>query len=148
VRLLLVAAVFAVLAFAGPSPGADSARLALKLDGVTFRPEIAMDADQRSRGLMHRLKVPVDGMLFVFPEQTTGGFWMKNTLVPLSIAFFDSRGKRVRRLTMQPCRRDPCPLYSAGRSYRYALELRANDTRPARTLGPLKSLERLVASAS
>ena len=41
---------------------------------------------------MFRRRAPADGMLFVFPEPTSSGFWMKNTLVPLSIVFFDSRG--------------------------------------------------------
>ena len=87
-------------------------------------------------------------MLFVFPETTTGGFWMKNTLVPLTIVFFDSSGRRVRKLSMTPCRKDPCPIYDPGRRYRFALELRASDTRPAERLGPLAALMRLVRAAS
>ena len=51
---------------------------------------------------------------------------MKNTLVPLRIVFFDSRGVRVRTLTMKPCRRDPCPVYEPRRWYRFALELAAD----------------------
>ena len=97
---------------------------------------------------MHRRKAPADGMLFVFPEPTRGVFWMKNTLVPLSIVFFDSRGTRVRRLLMQPCKEDPCRNYSPGRSYRFALELPAGDPRPAKRLGPLAELRRLVRRAS
>ena len=89
----------------------------------------------------------MDGMLFVFPRAESGGFWMKNTLVPLSIVFFDSRGQRVRRLSMTPCRRDPCPIYDPGKSYRFALELRASDTRPAKRLGTLAELRRLVRQA-
>ena len=97
---------------------------------------------------MHRRKAPADGMLFVFSEPTRGVFWMKNTLVPLSIVFFDSRGTRVRRLLMQPCEEDPCRNYSPRRSYRFALELRAGDPRPAKRLGPLAELRRLVHRAS
>jgi len=82
-------------------------------------------------------------MLFVFPEETYGGFWMKNTLVPLTIAFFDAQGKRVRKLSMKPCRQESCPIYSPGRRYRFALELRASDARPAAKLGPLAELRRL-----
>ena len=87
-------------------------------------------------------------MLFVFPTATTGGFWMKNTLVPLTIAFYDSQGRRVRKLEMTPCRKDPCAVYDPNRRYRFALELRASDTRRAAKLGPLSELRRLSRAAS
>jgi uncharacterized membrane protein (UPF0127 family) len=86
-------------------------------------------------------------MLFVFRTPTAGGFWMKNTLVPLTIVFFNADGERVRRLSMVPCRADPCRIYSPGRLYRFALELRATDPRPARALGPRSELRRLVRQA-
>jgi uncharacterized membrane protein (UPF0127 family) len=120
----------------------------LKLDGKPFRPELALTPSQRSLGLMHRRRAPADGMLFVFPVDTTGGFWMKNTLVPLTIVFFDRDGQRVRRLSMTPCRTTSCPVYDPGRRYRFALELRAGDCRPARRLGPVRDLRRLVRRAS
>jgi uncharacterized membrane protein (UPF0127 family) len=87
-------------------------------------------------------------MLFVFPASTRDGFWMKNTLVPLTIVFFDAKGARVRKLAMVPCKADPCPIYDARRSYRFALELPATDTRPARTLGPLARLRQLARQAT
>jgi len=87
-------------------------------------------------------------MLFVFPEDTRGGFWMKNTLVPLTIVFFNADGKRVRKLSMTPCRQESCPIYNPGRRYRFALELRASDTRLAVKLGPLSELRRLSLVAS
>ena len=74
---------------------------------------------------MFRKKAPADGMLFVFSQATSGGFWMKNTLVPLTIVYFDTAGRRVRRMSMTPCRKDPCRIYDPGRQYRYALELPA-----------------------
>jgi uncharacterized membrane protein (UPF0127 family) len=120
----------------------------LRLDGALLRPELARTSEQRSRGLMNRTKAPSDGMLFVFPYDTTSGFWMKNTLVPLAIVFFDREGKQVKRLAMTPCRRDPCPIYEPGRRYRFALELRAGDRRAARRLGPLEALRRLSRSAT
>lgn len=73
---------------------------------------------------------------------------MKNTLVPLTIAFFDARGKRVRKLSMTPCRQEECPIYTPGRRYRFALELRASDTRRAAKLGPVAELRRLIRLAS
>jgi uncharacterized membrane protein (UPF0127 family) len=84
----------------------------------------------------------------VFAEDTRGGFWMKNTLVPLTIAFFDRAGKRVRKLSMTPCRKDPCAIYDPGRRYRFALELGASDERRAAKLGPLSELTRLTRAAS
>jgi uncharacterized membrane protein (UPF0127 family) len=120
----------------------------LLLDGAPLRPEVARTSDQRAHGLMHRLKAPADGMLFVFPGDTTGGFWMKNTLVQLAIVFFDRQGKQVRRLVMTPCRRDPCRIYSPERRYRFALELPAGDRRAAKRLGPLAALLQLSRSAS
>jgi len=115
----------------------------LTLDGVPFHPELALTDGSRGRGLMGRRKAPKDGMLFVFHDDTTGSFWMKNTLVPLTIVFFDARGKQVRRLSMTPCRRDPCRIYDPGRAYRFALELPASDRRPAKRLGPPRELRRL-----
>ena len=120
----------------------------LKLDGVPFRPELAFTSASRSLGLMNRRRAPADGMLFVFPSDTAGGFWMKYTLVPLTIVFFNAEGRRVRKLSMTPCRSDSCPIYSPGRRYRFALELRASDTRPAARLGPLAELRRLSRIAS
>lgn len=138
----------AVLALAGGAGASENATAVLRLDGVMFRPEIARTPAQRTRGLMHRRQAPKDGMLFVFPESTTGGFWMKDTLVPLTIVFFDSVGKRVRKLSMTPCRTASCPIYDPGRPYRFALELRASDTRRAFTIGPRSALGRLVRAAS
>jgi uncharacterized membrane protein (UPF0127 family) len=147
VRLAAVAvAVLALGTLAGTSDAVT--RATLRLDGVAFRPELALDGESRSVGLMRRQRAPKDGMLFVFPEPSSGGFWMKNTLVPLRIVFFDRHGRRVRALTMQPCRRDPCRIYDPGRNYRFALELAAADSRPARLLGPPAQLRRLVSRAS
>jgi uncharacterized membrane protein (UPF0127 family) len=149
VRAWLSLAVLAVLLGVAVAAGhaQTDATTTLRLDGKLFTPELAITPDQRSLGLMHRRRAPKDGMLFVFREATGGGFWMKNTLVPLTIVFFDSRGKVVRRMSMMPCRRDPCPIYDPGRMYRFALELPANDRRPARQLGPRQRLQQLTAAA-
>ena len=136
-----------LLATAGAG-ASDSAVAVLRLDNATFRPEVAKTSAQRSRGLMSRTQAPKDGMLFVFPQTTTGGFWMKNTLVPLTIVFFDSAGNRVRKLSMVPRRKDPCAIYDPRRPYRFALELRATDTRRAATIGPRAALAQLARSSS
>ncbi|RPI22311.1 MAG: hypothetical protein EHM57_05495, partial [Actinobacteria bacterium] len=53
------------------------------------------------------------------------GFWMKNTLLPLDIAFFAGDGSFVDRLTMEPCPGDPCPVYRPSGPYRLAVEVPA-----------------------
>jgi uncharacterized membrane protein (UPF0127 family) len=143
--IAVVVALVSAAALAG-SQAQPTARL--KLDGAPFRPELAMTSAERSVGLMHRKRAPADGMLFVFPDDTSGGFWMKNTLVPLTIVFFDRNGKRVRKLSMTPCVSDPCSVYEPGRRYRFALELRASDRRPALRLGPLADIRRLSSLSS
>lgn len=143
-RTVLALAAIVVLAIAPTGSGADGQTAKLRLDGVPFTPELALTPEEQQTGLMDRRQAPRDGMLFVFPDDTNGGFWMKNTLVPLRILFFSSTGARVRALRMTPCREDPCRIYNPGREYRFALELRATDTRRGLRLGPLRELRRLI----
>ena len=91
---------------------------------VRLTVEVADEADEWRVGLMNRRSLaPNAGMVFLFPRPTRGGFWMKNTLIPLSIAFFDVRGRILRIMVMTPCRADPCPVYDPGVAYRGALEV-------------------------
>jgi uncharacterized protein len=93
---------------------------------VTVRLEVAADPPSRTRGLSGRRSVaPNTGMVFLYPVDTAGGFWMKDTLVPLSIAFVASNGQVVSTNEMVPCQADPCPVYQPPRPYRYAVELPA-----------------------
>jgi uncharacterized membrane protein (UPF0127 family) len=86
--------------------------------------EVAYTPERQAQGLMFRKALPEDeGMVFLFPAPTAGGFWMKNTLIPLSIAFFDRQGVILRILDMEPCRADPCPVYYPGVVYQGALEV-------------------------
>jgi len=68
-----------------------------------------------------------DGMLFVFSDPTTGSFWMKDTLVPLSIAFLDPSGAFISRADMVPCPvgTSTCPLTGASAPYVFAIEVPA-----------------------
>ena len=86
--------------------------------------EVADSQDEREVGLMNRESLAADaGMLFLFDDDTAGGFWMKNTLIPLSIAFADADGTIVSILDMEPCEADPCEIYDPGVPYRSALEV-------------------------
>jgi uncharacterized membrane protein (UPF0127 family) len=86
--------------------------------------EIAETDEQRAYGLMNRDELEADrGMVFVYFENTSGGFWMKDTRIPLSIAFFDVDGRILEILDMAPCRRESCKVYAPGVTYRGALEV-------------------------
>ncbi|MGH8875154.1 MAG: DUF192 domain-containing protein [Acidimicrobiia bacterium] len=95
----------------------------INLDGEPWTVAVAKTPEDRARGLMGvRDLGALDGMLFVFPTETTTGFWMKETVIALDIAFFDDGGWLVEVLTMEPCRGDPCPSYRPETPYRWALE--------------------------
>lgn len=84
---------------------------------------VADEPAERSRGLMGVTDLgDLDGMLFVFEEDTRAGFWMKDTLIALDVAFFGEDGGFVDLLTMEPCRADPCPTHTPSGAYRYAVE--------------------------
>jgi uncharacterized protein len=92
----------------------------------TVRLEVAADPAARAKGLMGRRRVPPGtGMVFLYPADVQESFWMKDTLVPLSIAFVASDGRVVGVTEMTPCRADPCPSYPPAGRYRYAVELAA-----------------------
>lgn len=85
---------------------------------------VAATAVQRQRGLMDRTQLPAGaGMVFLYPQPVRQPFYMKNTLIPLDIAFYDRQRKVVRVLDMQPCKADPCPLYDPGTMFVGALEV-------------------------
>ena len=90
----------------------------------TIAVEVADTSSEREQGLMGRQSLPADaGMAFVFPDEQHGSFWMKDTLIPLSIAFYSADGRILKILDMEPCTGDPCPLYDPGVKYRGALEV-------------------------
>jgi uncharacterized protein len=114
-----------VLAGCGGGSGATKAQVVLTHGSTETRVavEVADSPSERERGLMGRSSLPADaGMLFVWDEDHRGAFWMKDTLIPLSIAFYDADGRILRILDMTPCKEDPCPLYDPKVSYRGALE--------------------------
>ncbi len=84
--------------------------------------EVVKTPEERSRGLMYRNHLDWDsGMLFVYPGPRQMVFWMKNTYIPLSIAFIDEDKKIIAIYNMEPQRYDI--LYSPPSPAKYALEV-------------------------
>ncbi len=90
-------------------------------EAQTIEVEIADTAARRARGLMFRDSLPSDeGMIFLFAADTSSGFWMKDTSVPLSIAYIDSAGVIVTIHDMDPL---STAVVSPVNPYRWALEM-------------------------
>lgn len=85
---------------------------------------VAATGDQRARGLMYVTDLGgPDGMIFRYDSPHTSAFWMKNTVMPLSIAFFDQGGAYLDAFDMAPCSADPCPLYPTPENFVNAIEV-------------------------
>jgi uncharacterized protein len=111
----------------GACGGGDSGSVATIDTGeqvVRLDVELAETPEERRQGLSGRETLAADaGMLFLYSEEHRGGFWMKDTLIPLSIAFLDAGGAILSILDMEPCAADPCPSYDPGVAYWSALEV-------------------------
>lgn len=87
----------------------------------------AISQVQRERGLMEVDDPKLggyDGMLFEYPHEVQSSFWMRNTPMPLSIAYFDETGSMVSRTDMTPCGDSSrCPPYPPGAAFKFALEM-------------------------
>lgn len=94
----------------------------LSIGSARLQAEVAATAGQREIGLMHRFSLAPDhGMVFVFPDSEPLGFWMRNTYIPLSIAFIDANGIILNIEDMAP--QDDSTHWSRGPA-QYALEMR------------------------
>jgi uncharacterized membrane protein (UPF0127 family) len=102
VRIVLAAT--ALLFCLGAAPAVTELPIVeLKIKGHTLRAEVAANDQTRETGLMYRFSLkPDSGMLFVFGTPQPLAFWMKNTYVPLSIAFIDAEGRIVNIEDMAP----------------------------------------------
>lgn len=104
-----------------PAPGATLGIVNSAGERVAVPVEIADTDEERQTGLMGRTALPEDaGMLFVFGAEQQLSFWMKDTLIPLSIAFIDSEGRIVDIQDMQPLDEAPHPSAAPAQ---YALEV-------------------------
>jgi len=96
----------------------------IQIGNRTLTVEIADTPEARRIGLMGRKELSKDhGMLFVFDKEGSLSFWMKNTLIPLSIAFFDKEKRLIEILDMPVSTTSPLPLFKSSRSSLYALEV-------------------------
>jgi uncharacterized membrane protein (UPF0127 family) len=108
-----------VLAQDAPQPKLPVVRLQAGMHVI--HAEAAISARQRELGLMMRERLgPNEGMLFVFDEKRAYCFWMRNTLLPLSIAFLDDEGRIVNIADMAPRTEDS---HCAAQPVRFALEM-------------------------
>lgn len=88
---------------------------------VTLNAEVADEPQERAQGLMNRESMPDDtGMLFVWPADTETSFWMRNTVIPLSIAFVTAGGVVIDIQDMEPLSEE---RIAAPQPYRYAVEV-------------------------
>jgi len=87
--------------------------------------EIADTDAAREKGLMGVKQLSdQQGMAFVWSGEQAALFWMKDTLIPLDIAFWDSKGSVVDMQSMTPCSADPCSTYGSAQPYVGAVEVR------------------------
>ena len=91
---------------------------------VELNVEIADTPEERQQGLMNRRELAPDaGMVFVHNTPTESNFWMKNTLIPLSLAVWGPGGEIAAILDMEPCKADPCTIYTPGVPWVGAVEV-------------------------
>jgi uncharacterized membrane protein (UPF0127 family) len=142
--LLLGSIVAAMLAFVTvPASAQQKFRVIPLTAGMhLIQAEIAANDKDRQQGLMFREKMgPNEGMVFVFDAPATVCMWMKNTLLPLSVAFIDEGGKIVNIEDMAP---QTTQSHCAKKPVRYALEMnqgwfKQKNVKPGSTIAGLPS---------
>jgi len=134
----------ALLALAAAPAAAQHPVAQLNAGMHLIRAEVVSDPGTRAQGLMHRRTLePNAGMLFIFDEQAAHCMWMKNTLIPLSVAFIDDRGGIVNIADMEPHSE---ASHCAARPVRYALEMNrgwfaARGVKPGSRLGGIPGVK-------
>jgi len=95
----------------------------VQIGGVEFRIEVARSEEQKARGLMNRRSLGErSGMIFVYQADEHLSFWMKNTTLPLTLAFLSRDGEILQIEELKPLSLKPV---ASTRAARYALELPA-----------------------
>ena len=117
--LASLATLFLLLAV--PPVAAEMPRIELTAGFYRIEAEVAADDPNRMQGLMHRRNMAANkGMLFVFPQAARHCMWMRNTFLPLSVAFLDEDGRILNIENMQPQTEDN---HCSTKAARYALEM-------------------------
>ncbi len=118
---ILAASFLLILTENAAAQGASLPIIELKAGMYRIEAELADTPAARQTGLMYRTFMPTNtGMLFVFPEKAIHCFWMRNTKLPLTIAFIDDDGKIVNLSDMEPeTQNNHCPRGPV----RFALEM-------------------------
>lgn len=121
-RYAIQLALVGLVACAGSPPApAQMPEITLAIGGQKLTAEVAATDPERMQGLMHRRMMPESrGMLFVFTNVSRHAMWMKNTFIPLSVAFIDANGVITNIEDMQPHTLDS---HGATQPVRYALEM-------------------------
>jgi uncharacterized membrane protein (UPF0127 family) len=123
IALLLSLAAFPACAGSHTVPDRPPSTVTFEGSEAVLYVDVADTPSARRRGLMGVADLPSDqGMAFVFDDPASSTFWMKDTLIPLSIAFVDQSGEVITIREMEPCGADPCPTYAADRPYVLAIE--------------------------
>ncbi|WP_413576457.1 DUF192 domain-containing protein [Bdellovibrio sp. HCB290] len=121
--VLVIILSFSFSAFAGVT----FPKKKITLAGKTLTVEVATTVEQQAQGLMNRSSLGEDeGMLFVFSNEETRFFWMKNTLIDLSIGYFNKDGKLVDIQEMKSGKGladTALPSYASALPAKYALEM-------------------------
>ena len=121
INLPLFFAAIALAAGCGPPPPAKPLLYHIQVAGAAATVEVASSPESRAKGLSGREKLePDEGMLFLFPGTARVSFWMKDTHVPLSIAFITDDGKITRIADMKPETLEP---HDSGGPVQMALEM-------------------------
>ena len=119
IRIALFSAAFVLLSSVQYACAADTLKLMVK--GITVPVEVAADNASREKGLMFRKHLPENsGMLFVMDRSDAVCMWMKNTLIPLSVAFIDNDSFIITIEEMKPLTLD---IHCSKAKAFYALEM-------------------------
>lgn len=141
--LFFPALLFASAGFAQAQQQGASSVIPLTAGVHLIKAEVAANEAQRQKGLMHRRKMGAnEGMIFVFDNNTPVCMWMKDTLIPLSVAFIDASSRIVNIEDMEPQKLDS---HCAKEPVTYALEMnkgwfRQKNIKPGMQIGGLPPL--------
>jgi uncharacterized membrane protein (UPF0127 family) len=127
IRQVAVVAGFVALAAcnraSAPGSAATTHAVVTFAGGSSLAVRVADTPEERATGLMDVMALPEgDGMAFVYDQPSTDTYWMKDTMIPLSIAFVGEDGAILAIRDMAPCHADPCTTYGSGGPFTMAIE--------------------------